>query len=179
MNKDLIKNIKSWAIAVIPTDTCYGFSCIYDNPDSIAKIQEIKKRGCEKPFSLLFSSLDEAKKYCQINSEQEAYINDNPNQTSFIVDKWDLLSDYFPKFNSVSIRIESSWFPMRIVKYVWKPITTTSVNISWKDILSTKKDILDNFGSFAFLYFVFNDNLNLSESSTIWDIRSMPPIKIR
>ena len=167
----IAKNLERWWILVHWTDTCFWFATFFDNKIWIKNIQKIKWRTVNKPFSLVFSSIDEAKKYVQINSKQEDFIKKHRIQTSFILNKKEILKDYFPDFKNVSIRIENDNFLFKPVSAFWKPLTSTSVNISWEKNLNTKKEILNIFWKYDFIDFIFSEKNKINWSaSIIWNL---------
>lgn len=179
IDSKLKKKLESWWVLMCPTDTCYWFSAFYDCKQAIANIQEVKKRFWEKPFSLLFSSLDQAKWYCEISEIQEQFILSHNIKSSFVVKKKKLLEGYFPDFDTVCIRIENEKYIYKPASFFWKPLTTTSVNISWKSILSKKSDIIKTFWKYWFIHFVFCDKFLSWNSSEIWDLSMWKIKKIR
>ncbi len=174
-----MKELESWSVVMCPTDTCYWFSTTYDNEKWIKNIQKIKKRFWNKPFSLLFSSIFQAKQYCEISKKDEEFILSHSNKSSFIVKKKSLLDNYFSNFDTVCIRIENEAYAYKPASYFWKPVTTTSVNISWHKILNTRPDILDEFWKYPFIHFVFSENFLAWSASDIWDLSLWNSKKIR
>lgn len=185
---NLLDKLTLWDVVIVPTDTCYWFSCFYDSEVWISNIQKIKWRMSDKPFSLLFSSIEQAKFFCEINKEQEIFIKNNIYKSSFIVKKKminhktnisPILQDYFESFDTVSIRIENESYIFRPASFFWKPLTTTSVNISWENILHDTSDIKKEFEKYPFVHFLFFDNFKSWEASSIWDLTKENYDKIR
>ncbi len=58
-------------VVVYPSDTIYGVGCIAMNRTAIKKILKLKKRDKNKGLIILVDSIAMAKRYCQINLEQE------------------------------------------------------------------------------------------------------------
>ena len=52
-------SLRGGAVAVIPTDTLYGFSARYDRPSAIRRIAALKDRQDDVPFLLLVSGLEQ------------------------------------------------------------------------------------------------------------------------
>jgi len=171
-------------ILVHLTDTCYWFAVPFYDLELIEKIFEIKKRNEWKIFSLLFSDLEQVKKYCFVDKKQEKFILENKFFSSFILKKKNILKNFFPEFETVCVRIENEKFDYCPVKedffqtwnnwVWWKPVTTTSVNISWDKDFYWKDKILENFWKYDFVDFIFpldvlEDEKNL-RSSGIFDL---------
>lgn len=160
------------------TDTCYWFAIPFDDEKWIQRIFEIKKRWEWKMFSLLFSDFEQVKKFCFVDKKQEKFILENNFFSSFILKKKDILKNFFPEFKTVCIRIENEKFDFCPVKNDFfknwkKPVTTTSVNISWDKNFYWKKEILEKFWENIFLEFKFSEKLegkNKLKSSKIFDL---------
>ena len=175
-------------ILVHLTDTCYWFAVPFDDFDWIQKIFNVKKRSEWKIFSLLFSSLEQVKKFCFVSEKQEKFILENKFFSSFILEKQEILKDFFPEFDTVCVRIENEKFDFCPVKNDffqnwWKPVTTTSVNISWDKNFYWKDEILEKFWDYDFIDFKFPESFLEREknlkSSNIFDLTSENFTRIR
>lgn len=127
----------SGRLAVIPTDTIYGFSTI-DTEEGALLIQNAKGRSSGKSLISLVSSPDEIKEY----STEEL----NP-----------LLMDLWPGAVTVIVPVSGGgtrafrcpgdgWL-RKLVKKIGRPVFSTSVNISGEKPLSNPEDIVKKFGS--------------------------------
>ena len=58
-NKTIINltagRLSDGSVAILPTSTIFGLSCLYDSKDSIKRIYDIKKRPASSPFIVLIS----------------------------------------------------------------------------------------------------------------------------
>ena len=57
--EELAEVIKSGEVAVLPTDTIYGFHALADDGDALDRIFAIKGRETTKPLPVLFSSIQQ------------------------------------------------------------------------------------------------------------------------
>ncbi len=70
--KQVIQNLISGGIGVLPTDTIYGIVGSALNPDVVAKIYRLRKRNLKKPLIVLISGFaDLLKLGIKLKSEQE------------------------------------------------------------------------------------------------------------
>ncbi len=173
------KWLNDWNIIIMPTDTCLWFSGFYNSKKAIQNIQNIKNRGDKKPFSLLFESIEQAKKYCIINKNQENFMINNKYQSSFVLKKNEILKNYFEEFETVSIRIENDEYLFKGSSIFKTPLITTSVNISWEKILESKNDILNQFWKISIIEFLYFDTFKPKNASSIWDLSWETYKKIR
>ena len=54
-------DMRNGAIAVIPTDTLYGFAVSFDSEEAINKVYKIKNRDSQKPLILFVTSIEDLK----------------------------------------------------------------------------------------------------------------------
>jgi len=61
--KNLVKILKEGGVAVLPTDTLYGFCASAFSKDAVEKIYTLKKRDPRKALIVLISCLDDLKSF--------------------------------------------------------------------------------------------------------------------
>jgi L-threonylcarbamoyladenylate synthase len=169
-------------IFIHATDTCYGFACRFNDKESIEKIMKLKKRENSKAFSLLFSDFKMLEKYCHVNKEQKDFVQKQKDPSSFILKKKALLSEYFPKLDTVSIRLENNNFPVKLSSKLQCPVISTSANISGKKPLYTSnevKEVFCNKTNNEELIFIDSGDLKIIPPSTIWDLTKIKYKTIR
>lgn len=155
-------------IFIHATDTCYGFATRFNDAKGLKSLEQIKGRPPQKPFSLLFANIEMLKDFCEINEKQLDFINSINSPASFILKKKDILKNYFPDFETVSVRIENDNFPVRLSSLLNNPITSTSVNKSGEEPLYASDDIKSIFND-------LDDNVVLIDSG---EISKTPPSQI-
>ena len=66
--KELIKKAlyKNEVIA-FPTETVYGLGCLSSNEIAFNNLVKVKNRVPNKPFTMMISSVDMIKNYCELN----------------------------------------------------------------------------------------------------------------
>lgn len=176
-DKDAINNaiekILKGEIIIYPTDTLYGFGVDATNTSAVEKLNEVKNR--KQPYSIIVDSINMLKKYCNINSEQENYINNIlPGPFTFILNQKNnnLLSELVTiGLDTVGIRIPKSKFIIEIIKKINKPIITTSVNSHGKAPLNSIELIASQYYMFD-IY--FSKKVYNSKGSTIIDLTFNP-----
>ena len=105
-------------IFIYPTDTAYALGCAYDDKKSISRILKIKKRQ-DKKFTIIASSLAQAKKFFKLNSYQIKLARKYwPGPLSIVVS------------NKYAIRVPASLVARDLARRIGKPIIATSANIS-------------------------------------------------
>ncbi|MBM3705668.1 MAG: L-threonylcarbamoyladenylate synthase [Actinobacteria bacterium] len=59
------EELKKGKIAILPTSTIYGISCVYDNAVSVNKVYEIKKRPQSLPFIILLPDISHVEMFAE------------------------------------------------------------------------------------------------------------------
>ena len=160
--------IRSGGIIIYPTDTIYGFGVDATNPKAIRQLNILKKR--KQVYSIIVNSNNMLYKYANVSKSGQDAINKYfPGPFTMIFNRKESnLSDLiYLNFETIGIRIPDHEFPNKIVKYLDRPIVTTSVNIHNKKPLYDLKEIKNKFNKINIFY---DENIrNKSSGSTIID----------
>lgn len=125
---DYLKNGK---VAALPFDTSYGLCANSNNKKAVRRIYQIKKRKTNIPLSSVFKSISEINKYCQVNKEQEKFLNKKlPGKYTIVLKAKPKTKIYTKYKNTISIRIPKNILIQKIAENFNKPFTATSANIS-------------------------------------------------
>lgn len=122
-------------VAVLPTDTIYGLSCLANLAEPIKKIYRLKKRDAKKPLLVLVSDLKMAKKYVAISPVQAKFLKkvwaDNQPPTTVILKNLGKLPPELTRASDgLAIRLPKSKFLIKIINKVDCPLVSTSLNLS-------------------------------------------------
>jgi len=130
-------------IIIYPTDTVYGLGCNINSCNIIKKIDLIKGREKNKPYSLAFSDIDMVKRYSLMSKEQEIFIRKHIKEPyTFILEKRKNVPDFVTKNRyGVGVRIPNYNVCRLLIKYYGYPIISTSANVSGKYPPSNPKEI--------------------------------------
>lgn len=77
--KDFLLSMKNGGVAIIPTDTLYGFAVDANSPEAVARIYRMKKRSERKPLILFLSAQTKM---------GDLGITTNPNQEKILSKFW-------------------------------------------------------------------------------------------
>ncbi|MBT3395241.1 threonylcarbamoyl-AMP synthase [archaeon] len=171
-SSEIIKRMKEGDIFIYPTDTIYGIGCNALNQKSVDKIRKLKKRGGDKPFSVIAPT----KKWIETNLEVENknYIKKLPGPFTFLlkIKARSIAKKINPGFDIIGLRIPDHPFS-NLVKLAKIPFITTSVNLSSKlpirDTNKIPKSILKHVD------FVIDDGYLHRYPSTIIDLTGKMP----
>jgi len=159
--------LKNHGIIGFPTETVMGLGIVYDDKVAFDKLNKIKNRPENKPYSLMIHSIKEITKYAYISKEElkvaKAFL---PGPLTLLLKKkrlpkWVTLgSDY------VGIRIPNISSIRRVIKETGKPILAPSANKSGEAPATTNKEIKEIFGN-ELDYIVKGDALKLQPSTIV------------
>ncbi len=142
-------------IALIPTETVYGFSGDPANPEAIKQIQTTKGREEEKPFLLLVDNFETAKKIVEFSDFALRFAKKVwPGACTIILPrKSGALSDFFPNQANLAIRIPDNKNLLTFLQKYWKkPLVSTSANKSGEKTKNDFKSIKNQFDGQKILF---------------------------
>lgn len=122
--------MKQGKVALLPSDTCYGFSCDATNEIAVRKVFNLKQRDISKPLSILVSSKSMVQKYVEWSEEFETLWDTYlPGPYTLILPKkLDITLPFLA--DTVGIRMPQYDFLTEISQRLGKPIITTSANLA-------------------------------------------------
>ncbi|MDR1748756.1 MAG: L-threonylcarbamoyladenylate synthase [Spirochaetaceae bacterium] len=122
-------------VAVIPTDTVYGFSAPV--PEGAERIRRIKGRGDDKPFIQLIADPGWIRQYA-LEPLPEELLSLWPGPVTIII----------PDIGggTTAFRCPADRWLRSVISKTGKPLYSTSVNRSGEPVLWKIKDIIGSFG---------------------------------
>ena len=133
-------------VVLYPTDTVYGLGAnIFDNR-AVRKVFEIKERSLLKPLSILVSDVDSIGLVAMISNSQRQIIDSYlPGPYTFILPKQRIVPRVVTSGSKyVGVRVPDNDIACGLAKIF--PITTTSANLSDKEVLAEPSEIVDQLG---------------------------------
>lgn len=141
--------IKNGGVVVYPTDTLYGLGVNALDGKAVKKLFEIKGRNFNKPISIAFSSLRDAKKYVKFNTVALKLAKKFlPGPLTLILP----LKRKLPKRltlgkKMIGVRIPDNKIALKLIKKSGVPITATSANLSGGKNPITAKEAMKQVGN--------------------------------
>ena len=135
-DKDILnqfcKDIKNGAVAVVPTDTLYGFAVSYDSEEAIDKVYKIKNRDSQKPLILFVSKFEDLDSLYLKASEtaKETIVKNWPGALTAILakpSKGNLTNFRFP---TIGVRAPAHKDLLKLLDILPTKLLTTSANRS-------------------------------------------------
>ncbi len=127
----VVAKLKAGGIVCVPSDTCYGLSCLATSNEATEKLRRIKKRGPLKKFILIVRDVKTAISYSRKWSREAMLITDAfwPGPISVVVPFRQLESCPIAHTSkSIAIRVPASDILRQIVEEVTCPLWSTSAN---------------------------------------------------
>ena len=143
---DAIDVLADGGIVLYPTDTVYGLGAnIFDNR-AVRRVFEIKERSLLKPLSILVSDMDSIGLVAKVsNSQKEIMDSYLPGPYTFILPKQRIVPRVVTSGSKyVGVRIPDNDIARGLASIF--PITTTSANLSDKEVLAEPSEIVDQLG---------------------------------
>lgn len=176
------KIIKAGGVVIAPTDTVYGMIADATNESAIIKLFEIKNRPTGKSLPIFVQSIEMAKNWAIISSEQQLYLENNwPGKVTTILRRKDDTKIFGVEPETIALRIPNFPFINSLLELVQIPLTGTSANISGKPSSTRIDEILQQFADEKILPdLVINaGDLEESQPSTIIDLTQPEHIVLR
>lgn len=133
MNKlfELAKNaLNNHQIIAFPTETVFGLGIYYDDYQAYLKMNEIKRRNENKPYTLMLSSVEEITKYADVADKYWPIIKKYmPGSLTILVKCKDTIPNFINHGTGIiGIRIPSNKEALDLLKSLEKPLLVPSAN---------------------------------------------------
>lgn len=174
--------LQAGKVAVLPTDTIYGLSCLADDLTAINKIYKLKYRQPNKPLIILVSSLSMARHYVRMTASQAdlaaKFWQESRRPTTLIFFDRGRLSFLS---GSLALRLPKSSLLIKIIRKIGRPIVSTSLNISGQEEIKDLSQI-DKFWPNKDCQpdlVVNNGRSRTTKPSRLIDLRGPKPVVLR
>jgi L-threonylcarbamoyladenylate synthase len=170
--------IKNGGVAIVPTETVYGFAVDAFNINAQKKIYKIKGRSFKKPLILMVPDIKSARVLVDI--PQKAYEIAKrfwPGQLTLIFPTTETGKMLSGGRKDLGVRIPDSEFILKLLREIKKPIFTTSVNISNQESAKKVEDVLE-FDGIADII-IDGGQCKFSFESTVIDMVQFPYVILR
>ena len=175
---EAVRVLSDGGIVLYPTDTVYGLGANIFNNEAVRKVFAIKQRSLLKPLSILVSDMDAINLVAKVSNRQREIMDEYlPGPYTFILKKRSVVPRVVTSGSSfVGVRVPDNEIACGMASIF--PITTTSANVSDKEVLSTPCKILKQLDCDVDLV-IDAGPLKSEKPSSIIDITSNEPILVR
>jgi L-threonylcarbamoyladenylate synthase len=177
-HKKAAEIIKNGGIAIVPTDTVYGFAVDAFNIEAQKAVYKIKDRSHKKPFILMAPDVESIRIFVEI-PEKALKIAKRfwPGQLTLIFPTTEMGKILSGGRKDLGVRIPDSKFMLKLLREMSNPVFTTSVNISNKKSAKNIDEALrfDEMVDIA----IDGGQCRFSFESTVIDMVKFPYIIVR
>ena len=134
-------------VVAIPTETVMGLAVVFDNYDSYLKLNQIKNRPENKPYSLMVGNTNQIEKYAYVDERVKILIDSFlPGPLTILLKAKDSVPSYVTHNSGiVGIRVPNNPFINRLFKEIDKPLLVPSANRSGELPLTKYLDVINEF----------------------------------
>ena len=177
-HKKTAEIIKNGGVAVVPTETVYGFAVDAFNVEARKAVYKIKGRNFKKPLIAMTSDIEKVRILVDIPQKALKIAKKFwPGQLTLIFPTTELGKILSGGRDDLGVRIPDNEFMLKLLKEVGNPLFTTSVNVSGKKSAKTFEEALA-FDKIADIL-VDGGACRFSFESTVIDMVKFPYIIIR
>lgn len=180
MQQQFYNDLDNGAVAIIPTDTLYGFAVGAHLPAAVARIYQIKNRDARKPLILF---LEQIKQLQQIGFDLSSVLRQSlqqywPGALTAILDKPDHLDLSAFSFAKIGVRIPAHGRLLKLLAGYQHKLLTTSANRSGASSDCDPGQLATEFAS-EVDWLLDDGVLSPSLPSTVADFTVIPPVVLR
>lgn len=137
------RTVKNGGVAVVPTETVYGFAADAFNIEARRKIYEIKGRSFKKPLILMTPDIESARILLEIPKKALKIAQKFwPGQLTLVLPTTPIGKLLSGGRDNLGLRIPDDEFMLKFLKEAATPLMTTSVNVSNKKSAKTYEETL-------------------------------------
>ncbi|MDR3071329.1 MAG: threonylcarbamoyl-AMP synthase [Endomicrobium sp.] len=170
--------IKNGGVAIVPTETVYGFAVDAFNIEAQKNVYKIKERSHRKPFILMTKDIESVKIFVKIPQKIfEIAKRFWPGQLTLIFPTTEIGKIVSGGRKDLGVRIPDNRFMLSLLNEIKRPIFTTSVNLSNTRSAKNVKETL-NFDGIVDVI-VNGGQCKFSLESTVVDMVQFPYTVVR
>ena len=141
--------LRSGGIACFPTETVMGLGVIFDNYNSYIRLNVIKDRPDDKPYTVMLDSYEKVEKYACISIRFKKIVEkcaDYP--MTFLLNKKDIVPGFVTHDTKViGVRVPNHPMIRKLIQLVGKPLLVPSANKSGNKPAINSNEAQDIFGN--------------------------------
>jgi len=177
--KEAIEKLNNHGVICFPTETVMGLGVLFDDFDAYSKLNVVKRRPEDKPYTLMCGSKEVISKYANIDEKIEKVINQfMPGSITLLLKRKGSVPDFVTHGTEVvGVRIPSNKEALELLKEVGKPLLVPSANRAGEKPAYSDLEAKTIFGDEVDYYISGSSISDLP--STIVDLSNEEPKLIR
>lgn len=142
ISSNAANSLKNHGIIAFPTETVMGLGVSYDDEEAFNKLNRVKGRPENKPYSLMLGDINEISKYAYISEQEQKVINAFlPGPLTILLKKKELPKWVTLDSEYVGIRVPDIEIIKTTLKKFGKPILAPSANRSGEAPALTSENV--------------------------------------
>lgn len=135
--------LSSSGVICLPTDTCYGLSCLATDSRATNRLRQLKQRSSSKPFILIASTTDQVQAFTGKLDAKALAIAEAfwPGRLTMVVPLVSKPLRLIYGLNSIAVRVPSSALLRGVMAEVNCPLWSTSANTQYSQVPAAVEDI--------------------------------------
>ena len=172
---ELLKEVKiakekllNHGVVAFPTETVMGLGVLFNDKEAYEKLNQVKRRPEEKPYTMMVKSVKDLEKYCEINEVTQRVIDAfMPGSITILVPvKKDMVPHYVThNTNVIGMRVPTNEEAIELLKEVDIPLLVPSANRSGEKPALNSEETKQIFGDE--IDFVISGEAQNGQPSTI------------
>ena len=172
--------LKNHGVVCFPTETVMGLGVLYHDFNAYSRLNEVKERPEDKPYTMMVKSPEEISKYAYVDEATQRVIdNFMPGSLTILVPVKDNSVPAYVTHNTgvIGIRIPENIEALELLKAITLPLLVPSANKSGKKPALNSNEVNEIFGNEV--DFVVFGEAKMSQPSTIIDLTKDPFLVVR
>ena len=145
--KAAVDVLNKGGIIAFPTETVMGLAVVFDNREAYERLNTIKRRPEDKPYTMMVGSIDLIEQYAFVNPKYHKIIHTfMPGSLTVLLKAKENIPDYVThSIGVIGIRIPSNDIALSLLREVNKPLLVPSANRSGQPPLKNSDEVIKEF----------------------------------
>lgn len=174
------EKLMNHGVVAFPTETVMGLGVLFNDKEAYEKLNQIKRRPEDKPYTLMVKNKEEIYKYGCVNERIERVIDTFiPGSLTILIPLKDgSVPEYVTHGTHIlGIRVPENKESLAVLEAVNQPLLVPSANRSGEAPALTSDEVKNIFGNE--INFVVDGSAQKSQPSTIVDLTGETPKVVR
>ena len=167
-------------VIAFPTETVMGLAVLFNDPEAYKKLNEVKERPEDKPYTMMVKDIEQIEKYAEIDERTQRVIEKfMPGSLTILVRVREGSVPAYVTHNTnvIGMRIPSNIEARKLLEIVDLPLLVPSANKSGSAPALTSNEVNEIFGEE--IDFVMSGKAQNGRPSTIVDLTKETPKVVR
>lgn len=148
LSQSINEILECGGVLIFPTDTVFGIGGNPWDKQVVARVQTMKSRSSQHPFTLHLPTFDLTERFAYLNEQTRKILNDFfPGPFTFLLWATAQAPVSAVKERKVGIRVPDHPFFTKVMAQLARPLFGTSVNRSGEPPLNNIDQIIEQFGN--------------------------------